>query len=89
MPRRPVRVHRERSAQSAGKKHIDLKDKLEWVNGQYVRKLSVPELTDRLLPFLGKRGYSAYERGWLEKLVTRWKSPPRMSRPNAIATRAL
>lgn len=57
------------------------KDKLEWMNGQYVRKLSVPELTDRLVPYLAKAGYepkqwdpateaSAGRRAWLEKLVT-------------------
>ena len=47
------------------------RDKLEWVNGQYVRKLPVPELTDKLIPFLEKKGYEAkqWDRAWLEKLV--------------------
>jgi glutamyl-tRNA synthetase len=47
------------------------KDKLEWVNGQYIRKLPVPQLTDRLLPFLEKRGYDPkkMDRAWLERLV--------------------
>jgi len=46
------------------------KEKLEWVNGQYVRKLSVPDLTDRLMPFLEKRGYAGHgDRAWLEGLV--------------------
>lgn len=45
------------------------KDKLEWVNGQYVRKMSVPELTDRLVPFVEKRGYKTEDRVWLERLV--------------------
>jgi len=46
-------------------------DKLEWVNGQYVRKLAVPVLTDLLLPYLKKRGYApeTWDRAWLEKLV--------------------
>src|SRR3989338_2168415 len=45
------------------------KDKLEWMNGQYVRKLSVAELTNRLVPFLQKRGYKTEDRVWLERLV--------------------
>ena len=46
-------------------------DKLEWVNGQYVRKLSVPALTDLLLPYLEKKGYTpeTRDRVWLERLV--------------------
>ena len=46
-------------------------DKLEWVNAQYVRKLSVPQLTDRLVPYLEKAGYkpASWDRAWLEKLV--------------------
>jgi glutamyl-tRNA synthetase len=47
------------------------KDKLEWVNGQYVRKTSIPELTDHLIPYLEKRGYwnGSGDRPWLERLV--------------------
>ncbi len=47
------------------------KDKLEWMNGQYVRKLSVPQLTDLVIPFMEKRGYGQYaaDRVWLERLV--------------------
>ncbi len=46
-------------------------EKLEWVNGQYVRKLPVPALTDKLIPFMEKRGYGALtaDRVWLERLV--------------------
>mgnify|MGYP001611026811 CR=1 FL=1 len=44
-------------------------DKLEWVNAQYVRKLTVPQLTDEVRPYLEKRGYAASDRVWLEKLV--------------------
>ena len=47
-------------------------EKLEWMNGQYVRKLPVPELTDMLTPYMEKRGYGAFakDRAWLEKLVS-------------------
>jgi glutamyl-tRNA synthetase len=47
------------------------KDKLEWVNAQYVRKQDVPTLTERLIPYLEKRGYAPrdWNRTWLEKLV--------------------
>ena len=45
------------------------KDKLEWMNGQYVRKLPVPQLTDEVIPYLKKRGYAVSDRVWLEKLV--------------------
>jgi len=31
-------------------------DKLNWFNGQYIRKLSATELTERLLPFLAEAG---------------------------------
>jgi glutamyl-tRNA synthetase len=46
-------------------------DKLEWVNGQYVRKLAVPQLTDLLVPYLEKKGHEPkkWDRAWLEKLV--------------------
>ena len=47
------------------------KDKLEWVNAQYIRALSVPILTDLLLPFLEKKGVEvqSMDRVWLERLV--------------------
>ena len=45
------------------------KDKLEWMNGQYVRKCGVPQLTDKLVPFLEKKGYGVEDRAWLERLV--------------------
>ncbi len=46
-------------------------DKLEWMNGQYVRKLAVPQLADLLVPHLAKRGYGAFaaDRAWLERLT--------------------
>jgi glutamyl-tRNA synthetase len=41
------------------------------MNGQYVRKLTVPALTDLVIPFLEKRGYGQYtaDRVWIERLV--------------------
>ena len=47
------------------------KEKLEWMNGQYVRKLSVPVLTDKLIPYLEARGFwtKTGDRAWLERLV--------------------
>ncbi|MBI4431990.1 MAG: glutamate--tRNA ligase [Candidatus Omnitrophica bacterium] len=45
------------------------KEKLEWLNGQYVRKLPIPELTDNLIPYLEKRRYKTEDRAWLERLV--------------------
>ncbi len=47
------------------------KDKLEWMNGQYLRKYAIPTLTDKLIPYLEARGYwsGAGDRVWLEKLV--------------------
>jgi glutamyl-tRNA synthetase len=45
------------------------RDKLEWMNGQYIRKLTVSGLTDQVKPYLEKRGYAFSDRMWLEKLV--------------------
>lgn len=47
------------------------KEKLEWMNGQYVRKLAPAELTDLLTPYLEARGYwnETGDRSWLGKLV--------------------
>ena len=47
------------------------KDKLEWMNGQYVRKYDIPTLTDKLIPYLEARGYwsKAGDRVWLERMV--------------------
>ena len=33
------------------------KEKLEWMNGQYIRKVDIPTLTDKLIPYLEARGY--------------------------------
>ncbi len=47
------------------------KEKLDWMNGQYVRRLDIPSLTERLIPYLEARGYweDRGDRAWLEKLV--------------------
>lgn len=47
------------------------KNKLEWLNGQYVRKLPIPALTDFLIPVLEKKGWwdAKGDRVWLERLV--------------------
>lgn len=47
------------------------KEKLEWLNGQYVRRRDIPSLTDQLIPYLEKRGYwsKGGDRAWLERLV--------------------
>lgn len=53
------------------------KDKLEWMNAQYVRRYAIPELTQLLIPYLEKRGFveagtglpAGRDRAWLEKLV--------------------
>ena len=46
-------------------------DKLEWLNGQYLRKMAVPELTDALIPYLSQKGWwdAKGDRAWLERLV--------------------
>lgn len=47
------------------------KEKLEWMNAQYVRQHDIPTLTGKLIPFLEARGYwnQNGDRAWLEKLV--------------------
>src|SRR3989338_8531640 len=46
-------------------------DKLEWLNGQYLRKMTVPELTDALIPYLSQKGWwdAKGDRAWLERLL--------------------
>ena len=43
-------------------------ERLDWMNGVYIRKLSVKELTDRLIAF--DRGSAGVDREFLEKVVT-------------------
>lgn len=49
-------------------------EKLNWINFQYMKKLTAPELLDFVMLFLEKAGYvtlplSDEKRGWLEKVV--------------------
>ncbi|HEY7932928.1 MAG TPA: glutamate--tRNA ligase [Solirubrobacteraceae bacterium] len=44
--------------------------KLKWLNGQYIRALSVPELTARLEAFTGREGLEAAARISQEKIAT-------------------
>ncbi len=67
----------ERLGQAAAK--FDLK-KLQWLNGQHIRKLSPEQLRDRVVPILQKQGFDTSQKdpAWLarmaqicqEKLVT-------------------
>ncbi len=48
------------------------KEKLQWLNAQYVRKLTPAQLADELIPHLEKRNYwraGQGDRAWLERLV--------------------
>jgi glutamyl-tRNA synthetase len=46
-------------------------DKLNWVNGQYIHKMPVPELTTLLMPYWEEAGFELnnVDRAWLEQLV--------------------
>ncbi len=46
-------------------------EKLDWMNGKYIRSLSVPELIEELTPFLSEAGYAVdrYPQAWLEQVV--------------------
>ncbi len=58
----------ERLGQSAAK--FDLK-KLQWMNGQHIRKLSVDELRDRVVPILQKNGFDTGTKdpAWLTRMA--------------------
>jgi len=43
-------------------------DRLDWMNGVYIRKLSVPELTERLIDF--NLDYKKLDKDFLEKIVS-------------------
>ncbi len=42
-------------------------DRLDWVNGQYIRKMPLAELTDRILPYLGENANG--DRQFIEAIV--------------------
>lgn len=58
----------ERLGQAAAK--FDLK-KLQWMNGQHIRKLSAEELRDRVVPILQKQGFDTGAKGleWLTRMA--------------------
>jgi len=48
-------------------------DKLTWINGQYLRQMPVPQMTDLLIPFWQEAGYEfspETDRPWLEQITT-------------------
>ncbi|MGI5837788.1 MAG: glutamate--tRNA ligase [Chloroflexota bacterium] len=48
---------------------FDIK-KLDWMNGYYIRQLSVPDLTSRLMPYLEQAGLTTEkDRGYVEQIV--------------------
>lgn len=50
-------------------------DKLNWMNGQYIKKMPVPELTKRIKPYLEKYDLSELSQEKLEKLVEVTREP--------------
>ncbi len=44
-------------------------DKLLWVNGHYMKTLPVGDVASRLIPFVGRMGYSGVDRERLAKIV--------------------
>lgn len=45
-------------------------ERLDWMNGMYIRNLSVPELADRLLDFDKNKASAGVNREFLERVVT-------------------
>lgn len=50
-------------------------DKLNWMNGQYIRALPVSELLERLKPYLKKFDLSVYSQHQLETMINAVKEP--------------
>lgn len=50
-------------------------DKLNWMNGQYIKKMDISKLTDMLIPFLSKYDLSELSREKLEKMVEITREP--------------
>lgn len=50
-------------------------DKLEWLNGQYIKEMPAGKLTDLVIPFLKEKGYihADFDRERLEKIVDLFK----------------
>ncbi|GBF23513.1 glutamyl-tRNA synthetase [Candidatus Gastranaerophilus sp. (ex Termes propinquus)] len=50
-------------------------DKLNWMNGQYIKKKNVKELTDLILPYLKEYDLEEYSRAKLERMVEITREP--------------
>ena len=50
-------------------------DKLNWMNGQYIKKMAIPELTKKIMPYLSKYDTSIYDEKALEKIVELTREP--------------
>lgn len=61
--------------------------KLDWMNGEYIRMLSIADLTDRLIPFMEKAGIgvSGMPREKLERIVA--LEQPRLKKLSEIGER--
>ncbi|MFA4830706.1 MAG: glutamate--tRNA ligase [Patescibacteria group bacterium] len=63
-------LEKEFSLEKVGKSAaVFNREKLDWYNAQYIRKMSLKELTERCLSFFGERGKRKEEREWLENVV--------------------
>lgn len=50
-------------------------EKLNWMNGQYIKHMDISKLTDLALPFLAKYDTSKYSREKLEKIIEVTREP--------------
>ncbi len=50
-------------------------EKLNWMNGQYIKKMDISKLTDLALPFLNKYDTSKYSRDMLERIIEVTREP--------------
>ncbi len=50
-------------------------EKLNWMNGQYIKKMDISKLTDLALPFLNKYNTSKYSRKQLEHIIEVTREP--------------
>jgi len=50
-------------------------DKLNWMNGQYIKKMDISKLTDMVVPFLSKYDLNSMTRANLEKMVEITREP--------------
>ena len=50
-------------------------EKLNWMNGQYIKKMDIAKLTDLALPFLSKYDTSKYSREKLERIIEVTREP--------------